>query len=182
MLLFSVNMSEFDLSCLITSWQQKDYLEDDVAEIVACSLDAGTSMYMDNCKDSDQYLELQDVLVLTAGMGVELKEEKQVHENVIGVFADELMSLKPGQILLVFRMSNYNVISAVCRKSNNDILIFDCLSHTVVDNSTNDETDYGAFIYQILERKVDVVKRTLKLLERHSGNMKGDCIIALLET
>ena len=180
--MFSVNMLDFHQSSLITSMEQKDFLAIDVADIVVCSLEAGFNMFMDNCKDSDQCLGLQDVLLLSSGMGVELKEEKVVHEYVIEVFADHLMSLTPGQILLLFRMNNYNVISAVCRKVNNDILIFDCLSHTETNHSTNEETEYGAFIYQILERKANVVKRTLKLLEKHSGKMIGHCVIALLET
>ena len=152
----------------------------EVYAILLLSIKEGNSIYEANYKDEKKCLSAEDIILLSGDLQIHFKDEFEVvDELTYDMLALYIMSLEFDQILLLIRMTDYNVWSVI-RRRRADIAIYDSQSHSILDQATGERKEFGGVIYFVL-RTYRTVMQTLRLMELNSGLLEGLCKIGIIK-
>ena len=153
----------------------KDHiLQNNVYETVKSAVQEGSDLYWANYGTQSQCLSAAEIVFLNRHLGLQLIEDIEIESRFAYIVTLYIMNLKTGQILLLIRMNEYNVWSAVSN-NNVDVIIFDCQS-TVRDGRLD-----GGMIYHIRRNFLSVIE-ALIYIKDHSGGFEGITKLALVQT
>ena len=133
-----------------------------------------------NFKGRKDQLGPTDTLQANSHLGLDLVEDIEIDMSYLDTLVPYIFHIEPSQILLLYRMTRYKVLSILGSDDGQKILIFDPQWHWVTKKNSKKTSWYGAYLFCVL-KKVEAIEEALFAVKQSCGRMLGTCKLAILD-